>query len=135
MTTCIATLALLFATGAEAANGLATATINLRTGPGAIYPSMGKIPTGVILNVAGCTSGYGWCRVTYQGIDGWASARYIAVRTRYGDYKTISNFGSTAAAIGVPLIAGSVIGSAINNNRRHRDHDWGPPGYGHGPGW
>ncbi|MEL4073442.1 SH3 domain-containing protein [Ochrobactrum sp. GPK 3] len=130
---CIATFALLLATNAEAATGLATATINLRAGPGTSYPSMGSIPNGVVLNVAGCTNGYGWCRVNYQGIDGWASSRYIAVRTGGGAYTTNSNFGPTAAAIGIPLIAGMVIGFAVNNNQWHHSDSWGPRGYRRDP--
>lgn len=142
ITSSIATLALLFATNAEAANGLATATINLRTGPGAQYPSVGRIPNGVVIGLAGCTRGYGWCRVNYRGLDGWASSRYIAVQTG-GGYASNDNFGSTAAAVGIPLIAGLVIGSAINNNNYGWNNGpywgsrpgWGPyrAGWGHGP--
>ena len=148
ITSSIATLAVLLATNAEAYSGLATANINLRTGPGTQYPSMGRIPNGVLLNVAGCTSGYGWCRVNYAGLDGWASSNYIAVQTGGGGYTTNDNFGSTAAAVGIPLIAGLVIGSAINNNRWDDGPNWGPgwgprpyrsgwgPGpYRPGPGW
>ena len=138
----IATLAILFATSADASSGLATTNINLRTGPGTQYQSMGTIPNGVVIGVAGCTSGYGWCRVNYRGLDGWASSRYIAVQTGGGGYTTNDNFGSTAAAIGIPLIAGLVIGSAISNNNRWDDGPnwgtrpgWGPGPYRPGPGW
>jgi uncharacterized protein YraI len=135
----IVALGLLFASNAEAASGLATATINLRTGPGTQYQSMGRIPNGVVIGVAGCTNGYGWCRVNYRGLDGWASSRYIAVQTG-GGYTTNDNFGPSAAAIGIPLIAGLVIGSAINNNNRWDDGPgwgWGrrPYNTGWGPGW
>ncbi|MFD1199394.1 SH3 domain-containing protein [Brucella gallinifaecis] len=134
----IAALAFLFATGAEASSGLATANINLRTGPGTQYPSIGRIPNGVVIGVAGCTNGYGWCRVNYSGLDGWASSRYIAVQTGRGGYTTNDNFGSTAAAIGIPLIAGLAIGSAINNNGWNDGPGWGPRPYRGGwgrPGW
>lgn len=144
----ITTLAILFSSNAEASSGLATATINLRTGPGTQYASMGRIPNGVVIGVAGCTSGYGWCRVNYAGLDGWASSRYIAVQTGGGGYTNNDNFGPTAAAIGIPLIAGLVIGSAINNNRwddgprwgpgwgsRPYNSGWGPGPYRPGPGW
>ncbi len=54
-------------------------------------------------------------RVSYGGMTGWAASRYIAIQTGNG-YTTNDNFGSTAAAVGIPLIAGIVIGSAIANS-------------------
>lgn len=128
-------LALIAATGAQAAGGIATATINLRTGPGVQYASMGKIPNGVSINVNGCTSGYGWCRVNYRGINGWASSRYIAFQINNGGYTNNNNFGATAAAIGIPLIAGLAINSAINTNRWDRGPRWGDRPYGHRSNW
>jgi uncharacterized protein YraI len=107
------------ATGAaQAATALVTTDLNVRTGPGAGYPALGMFPNGARVNVGGCTSGYGWCQVSYGGLTGWASSRYLAWREGYASSGG-SDFGSNAAAIGIPLIAGAVIGAAIAD----RDHD------------
>lgn len=111
----IVTLALLVSTNAYASSAIVTSTINLRVGPGTQYGTIGAIPNGVGITVAGCTSGYGWCQVTYGGMTGWAASSYIAIQTGNG-YTTNDNFGSTAAAVGIPLIAGIAIGSALAAN-------------------
>lgn len=147
-------VALLSATAAQAANAIVTTNLNLRTGPGTQYPVLGSIPNGSRVDVSGCTSGYGWCQVDYNGRFGWASSRYLALRegsasnSSYGN----DNFSNSAVAIGIPLIAGVVIGAAINSkpsynhhphyrphhrphnnphyrphNRPHNQHGWGKP--------
>lgn len=121
-------LGVLGAGAAQAANAISTANLNIRTGPGAGYASRGAIPNGAPITVHGCTSGYGWCQVSYGSVYGWSSSRYIAIKEgRSGGYS--NNFGNSAAMIGIPLIAGAVIGAAINDrndrwDRRHwRSHD------------
>lgn len=120
----IVTLALLVSTNAYASSAIVTSTINLRVGPGTQYGTIGAIPNGVGITVAGCTSGYDWCQVTYGGMTGWAASSYIAIQTGNG-YTTNDNFGSTAAAVGMPLIAGIAIGSALPANSGPY---WGPAG-------
>jgi uncharacterized protein YraI len=112
---------MLGAGSALAQSALVTTDLNLRAGPGTGYQSVGVLPSGAVVNVAGCASGYSWCRVNYQGYDGWASSRYLAQQEgRYAG----GNFSSSAASIGIPLIAGVVIGSALSNN----DRDYRRPG-------
>ena len=123
--TSIVTLALLVSANAYASSAIVTSTINLRVGPGTQYGAIGAIPNGVGITVAGCTSGYGWCQVTYGGMTGWAASSYIAIQTGNG-YTTNDNFGSTAAAVGIPLIAGIAIGSALSANSGPY---WGPGPY------
>ncbi|ENS13139.1 hypothetical protein C980_00761 [Brucella abortus 88/217] len=67
----IFTLALLVSTNAYASSAIVTSTVNLRTGPGTQYGTIGAIPNGVGIMVAGCTRGYGWCQVSYGGMTGW----------------------------------------------------------------
>jgi len=121
----IFTLALLVSANAYASSAIVTSTVNLRTGPGTQYGTIGAIPNGVGVTVGGCTSGYGWCQVSYGGMTGWAASSYIAIQTGNG-YTTNDNFGSTAAAVGIPLIAGIAIGSALSANN---DRYWGPGPY------
>ena len=132
--------ALLSATAAQAANAIVTTNLNLRTGPGTNYRTLGSIPNGARVDVRGCTSGYGWCQVSYAGRSGWASSRYLAVREGSSGGYSNNNFGNTAAAIGIPLIAGVVIGSALNNDRYDRYDRWDRPYYRphrphYRPGW
>lgn len=119
----IIAVALFSATAAHAANAIVTTNLNLRTGPGTNYPSVGSIPNGARVDVSGCTSGYGWCQVNYAGRFGWASSRYLAVREGSSGNYSNNNFGTTAATIGIPLIAGVVIGSAISKNNKNDYYD------------
>lgn len=118
-------ITLLSATAAQAANAIVTTNLNLRTGPGTQYPVLGSIPNGSRVDVSGCTSGYGWCQVDYNGRFGWASSRYLALREGSVDNGSYGNdsFSNSAVAIGIPLIAGVIIGAAINDQ----------PSYNHYP--
>lgn len=130
--------AMLTASAAFAASALVTTDLNLRTGPGTGYATITSMPNGALVDVRGCTRGYSWCRVNWRGYDGWASANYLAQSTGAYDGRAYSSYG---AEIGIPLIAGAVIGAAILGNndhdhyyrhysRRHyrhvrdRDHNW-----------
>lgn len=119
---------LLTATGAMAASALVTTDLNVRAGPSTGYPAVGVLPNGAVVEVLGCTGGYSWCRVNYGGYDGWVSSSYLAHQT--GSYAGRS-YAGTAATIGIPLIAGVVIGSLLDDDdddwdhRRHwRGRDW-----------
>jgi hypothetical protein len=62
--------------GPAMADMLATATtdLNVRAGPGTQYPVIGVLGAGQSINVEGCLSGGGWCKVS----EGWASAKYLS---------------------------------------------------------
>ena len=57
---------------------LATTPLNIRSGPGPEYPVTGAIPTNGQATVLGCIEGSQWCQITYNGIQGWAFAQYLA---------------------------------------------------------
>lgn len=144
--------ALLAATSAEAANAIVTANLNVRAGPGTNYPVLGTIPNGAPIDVIQCASNYNWCDIAWAGRRAWASSNYIAFKQGYGSRG--GNFSDSAAAIGIPLLAGALIGAAVSNYDYHSD--WGrrpprrppppppgphggfrpvpPPGGGFGPG-
>ena len=104
------------ATSAFAASALVTTDLNLRTGPGTRYARIAAMPGGSIVDVRGCIRGYSWCRVDWNGYDGWAASSYLARRSGGG------SFDNYAASIGVPLIAGAVIGGVIGSGFDY-DHD------------
>ncbi|RCS25533.1 ligand-binding protein SH3 [Phyllobacterium salinisoli] len=117
--TAVLAAGVLATTFAQAATALVTTDLNLRTGPGTRYAAIGAIPNGARVHVNGCTAGYGWCRVNYGGTAGWASSRYLAIRE--GSVGSSGDFGNSAAAIGIPLIAGALIAGALSD--RHYDRD------------
>lgn len=115
---------------AFATPALVTTDLNLRTGPGTGYGRITAMPDGAIVDVTGCVRGYNWCRVNWAGYDGWASSNYLAFRSGRYVGRPYSGY---AATIGIPLVAGAVIGGVIFNDdddgyRRHpshwRHHEW-----------
>ena len=85
--TCFAAAAvasgLMASTAAEAGQGYASASVALRSGPGASYGIITVIPARVHVGVYHCTT---WCEVTYGNYHGYATAEFITVgRLRFGD--------------------------------------------------
>jgi len=68
-----------FATQADAQlyQAQTSTTLNVRQGPGTQYAVIGTIPGGQIVIVDGCATGYAWCHIRYNALQGWASARYL----------------------------------------------------------
>ncbi|MGM4983157.1 MULTISPECIES: SH3 domain-containing protein [Rhizobium] len=62
---------------AEAAEGFATANVNMRSGPSTAYPAVTMIPVGVPLRINGCLNETPWCDVSFYGGRGWVAGRYI----------------------------------------------------------
>lgn len=68
--------ALVAPVAAHAALGLATGSVNMRTGPGTGYAKITTIPAGARLEVGRCSS---WCQVVFRGTPGYVSAKYVNV--------------------------------------------------------
>lgn len=118
--------AMLGATAAYASPAIVTTGLNLRTGPGTGYRTIVTMPDGAVVDVRGCVRGYGWCRINWGGYDGWASSGYLAFDSGRYVHRSYSRYGAT---VGIPLIAGVILGATINHDhdyRHHRDHrhDW-----------
>ncbi|WP_037155297.1 SH3 domain-containing protein [Rhizobium freirei] len=62
---------------AEAAEGFATANVNMRSGPSTAYPAVTMIPVGAPLQINGCLNETPWCDVSFYGGRGWVAGRYI----------------------------------------------------------
>ena len=107
--------AMTLATSAFAASAMVTTDLNLRTGPGTNYGRIAAMPGGAIVDVRGCTRGYSWCRVYWNGYEGWAASSYLARQTGGG------SFDNYAASVGVPIIAGAIIGGVIANGFNDND--------------
>lgn len=62
---------------ASALTANATTDLNLRAGPGNMYPIQGVIASSAEVDVQGCIAGSEWCKVTYNGTEGWAYSAYL----------------------------------------------------------
>ncbi|WP_337270617.1 SH3 domain-containing protein [Oryzifoliimicrobium ureilyticus] len=67
---------------AEAAEGFATANVNMRAGPSTAYPAVVVIPVGAPLDIHGCLAEVPWCDVSFYGGRGWVAGRYVQVAYR-----------------------------------------------------
>ena len=86
---------------AAAATAYATGDVNLRAGPGTNYPVATVVDAGAPVNVFGCLTGYSWCDVSFNGVRGWVSGRYLE-QAYAGDRVLVPAYG---ARIGVPVIS------------------------------
>lgn len=92
----------IFAAGSAAAATQATAVtdLNLRAGPGPQHEIIGVIAGQDSADVEGCLDASNWCKVNYDGQEGWA----------YGDYLT-STFEDVQASVTAPeaeVVVGTV---------------------------
>ncbi|RYG58005.1 MAG: hypothetical protein EON56_00970, partial [Alphaproteobacteria bacterium] len=55
---------------AQTTTATATAELNIRSGPGPQYPSVGLIASDDATIVDGCLQGSKWCQVNYEGVSG-----------------------------------------------------------------
>nr|WP_255647716.1 SH3 domain-containing protein [Ensifer sp. IC4062] len=62
---------------AEAAEGFATANVNMRSGPSTRYPAVTVIPAGDPVEIHGCLADVPWCDVSFYGGRGWVAGRYV----------------------------------------------------------
>lgn len=76
-----ATAGLVLTVGLPAAFAAMTATtvtdLNVRTGPGPQYPTVGLALRGSTGVLDGCIEGSKWCRIDVNGLRGWVYARYL----------------------------------------------------------
>lgn len=87
-----------FSGAALAQSTMATATteLNIRSGPGPHFPSVGFIAADGSATVEGCLEASKWCQVTANGVSGWS----------YSDYLTADVSGSVIVLTDRSLNAG-----------------------------
>lgn len=71
-------IGLIALTGTAEAHGVtavASASLNVRSGPGTNYRPIDVLHPGERVSVDGCQ--YGWCYISHRGPDGWVSQRYL----------------------------------------------------------
>ena len=90
---------------AFAANGYATANVNLRAGPSTLYPAVTVIPVGSGVDIFGCMQSANWCDVGFAGIRGWVSGSYL--QALYDD-RRVEIGPRYYAPLGIPSVTFSV---------------------------
>ena len=127
-----AAAAALMLTGSAYAQTAVTATsdLNIRSGPGPQYPVVGVIDVDGQAGLEGCLEGSKWCRVSYNGVDGWAYSDYLIAdysgreiivtqRPPEAEIPVIEYEGSSGAGAGAAIgltggaVAGALIGGPI----------------------
>jgi len=97
----VASLMVLGLASAQAAPGFSTADVNIRTGPDTEFPSVGVIPEGDEIEIAGCLRDESWCDVIWAGNRGWVYSEYLAFEQR-GGYVSLPDVGP--AAFHIPFV-------------------------------
>jgi uncharacterized protein YraI len=98
--------------------------LNLRAGPNVSYQIIGVIPASQPVTVDGCLETSNWCRVSYDGVDGWASGDYLTAMIEAPIYAnrerlavaTVTYEKSPETAIGGGMtgaIAGGMLGGPL----------------------
>jgi len=100
---------------AHAADGFATANVNLRAGPDTSYPLIATIPVGTQMAIQGCTDGWEWCDVIAFGNRGWIAGNYL--QYNYQNQRVL--VPAYGAQIGIPIVS-FVIGSYWDSYYRNR---------------
>ncbi|TVR06756.1 MAG: DUF1236 domain-containing protein [Salinarimonadaceae bacterium] len=100
--------------GAAFAQSSATATVdlNIRSGPGPSHQVVGVIQADDSVTVDGCLEGSRWCRISYDGREGWVYSEYLTADFQ-GQRVVISE---RREAVGVPIVThdgGGVTGSTV----------------------
>lgn len=109
---------------AMALDANAVTDLNIRSGPANNYTVVGVIPSGGTAMLEGCVADGSWCKVSFDGVEGWSYAPYLTVRAQEEAYVvperpatvdvttvTYENTGETLEDERAGATAGVVIGS------------------------
>ncbi|MDP9807337.1 uncharacterized protein YraI [Rhizobium tibeticum] len=102
---------------AEAAEGFATANVNMRAGPSTQYPAVTVIPAGESVEIHGCLADVPWCDVEFYGGRGWVAGRYV--QALYQSRRVYVG-PEYYRPLGIPTVVFSV-GNYWDRNYRNRD--------------
>ncbi|MCA1408919.1 SH3 domain-containing protein [Ensifer sp. IC3342] len=103
---------------AQAAEGFATANVNMRAGPSTAYPAVTVIPAGESIEIYGCLADVPWCDVEFYGGRGWVHGRYI--QALYQQRRVYVGPGYYRP-LGIPVV---VFSFSSYWDRHYRDYDF-----------
>ena len=111
---------------AQTATATAVADLNIRSGPGPQYASVGFIANGESTDVNGCLQGSKWCQVSYDGVTGWSYSDYltadlsgqaVVLTERYSDVGlatvTYEDDGAAAGGAAAGATGGAIVGALV----------------------
>lgn len=98
--------------------------LNVRSGPGPQYPSLGLATRGSSVALDGCIEGSRWCRVDVNGMRGWAYAQYLEVE-QAGSPMVVEEH---SADLGIPVVTYEETGSVAPAEPAPGDEMLGPVG-------
>lgn len=117
-------LAAVLPVSAMAMEANAATDLNIRSGPANSHTVLGVIPGGEAATLEGCIEDGTWCKVSYDGIEGWSYAPYLTVSAEDKAYvvterpstmevttMTYEDTGETKKDERAGATAGAVIGS------------------------
>lgn len=101
----------------QAADGFATANVNMRSGPSTRYPAVTVIPVGTPVEIHGCLADLPWCDVSFYRGRGWVAGRYVQAEYRNDRvYVEPRYYGN----LGIPTVTFE-LGNYWDRNYRNRD--------------
>lgn len=116
---------------ASAATAYVSASVNVRSGPGANYGRLATLPAGIAVNAGSCRNG--WCQIYNGNSVGFISARYVRFGSYNGTYAPPSNTTVIVSNDGYDNGWGPGFGLGLGLGWASGGGYWGP-GWG-GPGW
>lgn len=116
---------------AEAAPAVATANVNMRSGPSTRYPAVFVVPAGSRVDIRGCLSSANWCDVSVAGYRGWISGSYL--QTTYSQRRVYVE-PEYYRPLGIPTVTFSV-GRYWDDHYRGRSFYRERDRWSRGPDW
>ncbi len=116
---------------AEAAEGFATANVNMRSGPSTRYPAVTIIPAGESVEIHGCLADRPWCDVSFYGGRGWVAGQYVQALYRSNRVYVEPEY---YRPLGIPTVVFE-FDSYWDRNYRERDFYRDRDRWRRGPDW
>ncbi len=116
---------------ASAATAYVSASVNVRSGPGANYGRLATLPAGIAVNAGSCRNG--WCQIYNGNSVGFVSARYVRFGSYNSTYAAPPNTTVIVSNDGYDNGWGPGFGLGLGLGWASGGGYWGP-GWG-GPGW
>lgn len=118
----MATLMMSGAALAQVASVEATVDLNLRSGPGPQYDTIGLIGVGDTVTLNGCLRDSKWCEVDHEGNVGWAYSDYltgemsgsvIVLAERQAELPVVEFEDDDEGAVAAGAVGGAIVGALV----------------------
>jgi ABC-type branched-subunit amino acid transport system substrate-binding protein len=93
----------------EGVVGTVKSNVNVRTGPGTVYPVLGQLRKGDQVQLVGVSADLAWYVITFKGRPGWVSASFLDV---VGDIRTLPIIAAPPTPVPTPTPVASLTPTA-----------------------